>query len=589
MTHFPLNTAAAALSARRGALAWLLALVAALVIAACGGGGVVPATGVQQRALSADFSTRKAVAYSPYRTGNRDTEVVSAANIQQDLALLAAGNFTLLRLFDSSDAVSKLVLQTIRDQRLDMKVMLGVFIQRGNDGFNSAEKARGIKLAQDFRDIVVAVSVGNETLVNWSFNSLSSAVMAGHLKDVRDQITQPVTTDDNWLFFASKPSEFNDARPIFNAIDFVSMHSYPLLDTVSAPQTWDWQQQGVPEADRAVAMMNASIASATSEYNAVRANMDSRGLQSMPIIIGETGWKAVASNGEFNRAHPVNQQMYFERLNSWQATARSSGVGPRTIVYFEAFDEPWKGSDDKWGLFNVNRQARCMVQDLYASVTPAVTPEAGSCAASAALFPPTVVRQTITTTRYVVYADAVTADETRIDPLQLSWSGFGINGPTTAFSGEVVTGADAPYREIQPAPAAGIGWGLLAAPPGLEVDLSLFEASGSLNLRVRTLYPGKLQIGFQTGSGASSYDVYLPISSGQFGYVNDGAWHNVSIPISAIKAAGEPSFGNTPATAQLNLSKVTSAFTVVDFFAKTGKTGAGSAEKIFVDEIFWSR
>jgi exo-beta-1,3-glucanase (GH17 family) len=581
MTHFPLNTGAAALSARRGALAWLLALVAALVIAACGGGGVVPSTGVQQRALSADFSTRKAVAYSPYRTGNRDTEVVSAANIQQDLVLLAAGNFTLLRLFDSSDAVAKVVLQTIRDQRLDMKVMLGVFIQSGNDAFNTAEKARGIKLAQDFRDIVVAVSVGNETLVSWSFNRMTSAAMAVHLKDVRDQISQPVTTDDNWLFFANKPSEFNDPRAVFDAIDFVSMHTYPLLDTVTAPQTWDWQQQAVAEAQRATAMMDASIASAQSEYAAVRAHMDSRGLRDMPIIIGETGWKAVASGGEFNRAHPVNQKMYFDRVAAWQGTARGSGNGPRTIVYFEAFDEPWKGSDDKWGLFNVNRQARCMVQDLYASVTPAVTPEAGSCASTAAVFPPTVVRQTVTTARYVIYADAITADETRTDPSQLGWFGFGINGPTT--------GADAPYREIQPAPAAGIGWGLLAAPSGLEVDLSLFEASGSLNLRVRTLYPGLLQIGFQTGSGATSYDVYLPISSGQFGYVNDGAWHNVSIPISAIKAAGEPSFGNSPATARLDMSKVTSAFTLVDFFAKTGKTGAGSAEKIFVDEIYWSR
>jgi exo-beta-1,3-glucanase (GH17 family) len=542
----------------------------------------------QQRALSADFSTRKAVAYSPYRTGNRDTEVVTAANIKQDLDLLAAGNFTLLRLFDSSDNVSRVVLQTIRDNRMDMKVMLGVFIVSGNETFNSAEKARGVKLAQDFRDIVVAVSVGNETLVSWSFNSLSSAAMAGHLKDVRDQISQPVTTDDNWLFFASKPAEFNDARPIFNAIDFVSMHSYPLLDTVSAPQTWDWQQQAVPEAGRAVAMMNASIASATHEYDAVRANMDSRGLQAMPIIIGETGWKAVASNGEFNRAHPVNQQMYFERLNTWQATARSSGAGPRTIVYFEAFDEPWKGGDDKWGLFNVNRQARCMVQALY----PSVTPEAGSCAASAALFAPTVVKQTITTARYVVYADTVTADETRIDPATLGWFGFAINGPATAFSGENTTDPAAPagaYREIQPVAASGIGWGLLASPPGLEVDLSRFEATGSLNLRLRTLYPGKLQIGFQTGSGASSYDVYLPISSGQFGYVNDGAWHSVSIPVSAIKAAGEPSFGNTRATANLDLTRVTSAFSIVDFFAKTGKTGSGSAEKIFVDEIYWSR
>ena len=42
----------------------------------------------------------------------------------------------------------------------------------------------------------------------------------------------------------------------------------------------------------------------------------------------------------------------------------------------------------------------------------------------------------------------------------------------------------------------------------------------------------------------------------------------INTNISAIKAAGEPSFGNTPATARLDLTRVTSAFTIVDFFAK---------------------
>jgi hypothetical protein len=39
------------------------------------------------------------------------------------------------------------------------------------------------------------------------------------------------------------------------------------------------------------------------------------------------------------------------QLNAWRDLARTSGVGPRAIVFFEGLDEPWKGRDDKWGLF----------------------------------------------------------------------------------------------------------------------------------------------------------------------------------------------------------------------------------------------
>ena len=91
----------------RGALS--AGLVAVLL--ACGGGGVVPGTGVATRTLSPEFSSRKAVAYSPYRSSNRDTEVITDTMVLQDLQLLSAGGFKLIRLFDSSDAVAARVLR----------------------------------------------------------------------------------------------------------------------------------------------------------------------------------------------------------------------------------------------------------------------------------------------------------------------------------------------------------------------------------------------------------------------------------------------------------------------------------------------
>jgi exo-beta-1,3-glucanase (GH17 family) len=559
----------------------LLAVIFTALISSCGGGGVVPSTGVQLRPLSSEFTSRKAVAYSPFRSSNRDTETITAAMVKQDLDLLIAGGYKLIRLFDSSDSVAKLVLQTIQSNNLDMKVMLGVYIQNGNNTFNQAEIARGIALASQYNSLVLAVSVGNETMVSWSFNPIDPKLMATFLKTVRDGITQPVTTDDNWAFFATAP------RIITDAIDFAAVHTYPLADSVHTPGAWDWQQVNVAASARAAAMMDASLASAKKDYKVVRDYLDSIGLTSMPIVIGETGWKAVATGGESFRAHPVNQKMYLDGLNAWKA----SGIGPKNIVYFEAFDEPWKASDDKWALFNVNRQARYLVQNLY----PAAIWEAGSYQASDALYYiPVIGNATITANRYTLYAETLLAGEVR--PVeQTLWNAWD-NG-TTGFANEVSTTSASidPSKSIEITPKPAIwGWGMALTLPTTAENLSNFSAAtASLNFSIKTTYTGKLEVGFLTGTAAvgSLYDVYLAISSGQYGYVNDGNWHQVSIPISAITPSGAMAFGMTDATkAKLDMSRVTNPFVIADRYAVTGKAqNSNITTKIYVDNIFWSR
>ena len=561
-----------------------LAFISAALLISCGGGGVVPSTGVQIRVLSSEFAARNAVTYSPFRTSNRDTEIVTAAQIKQDLDLLVAGKLTLLRLFDSSDNVSKLTLQVIHDNHLDLKVMLGIYIQGNNDTFNQAEIARGVALANTYADIVLAVSVGNETMVSWSFNPSTPDAIAAHIKSVRSQITQPVTTDDNWAFYASAPGT------ITNVIDFASVHTYPLADSVHNPNQWDWQQTAVPAALRAVAMMDAAIASAKKDYSTVRSYLDGKGLSSMPIVIGETGWKAIASGGETFRAHPVNQKMYFDRLNAWGLAAKS-GTGPTSIFYFEAFDEPWKNADDNWALFNVNRQARYAIQNLY----PASQWEAGAYSAADALYyVPAVANPAITANRYTSYAEIAVAGEAR--PVEMpvfnAW-----DGNTAAYPEVSTTFAPAdPSKsiEITPQPAlAGWGWGLAQQLPTTSDDLSNFGAAGFLNFSIKTSYPGKIEVGFLTGSttAGSAFDVYLPLAPGNYGYVNDGNWHQVSIPISAIVHYGAMAFGMTDASkAKLDLSKVTSPFVIADRYANTGKAqNSNDKTKINIDAIYWSK
>jgi exo-beta-1,3-glucanase (GH17 family) len=437
------------------------------LLASCGGGGAV-VTGVTPRLLSAELSTRNAVNYAPYRTSqvesDRANEPITEAMIKQDLDLMVAGNFRLIRLFDSSDKVAKQTLKVIRDNSLDIKVMLGVWIASGNDAFNQAEIARGVALAKQYSDSVVAVSVGNETMVSWSFNPVSVAQMAAYIKSVRSQVTQPVTTDDNWAFFAQSSSNEKNPRAVLDVIDFVAMHTYPLAETIHPPATWDWQQLGVTAGPlRATAMMDASIAAARQQYAAVRAHIDSVGFPNMPIVIGETGWKAAVSNGESNRAHPVNQRMYFDRLQTWTDEMRAGKSGPKSIFYFAAFDEHWKGSDDKWGLFNKERQARYVVQSLYPTAQ-GYTHETGTYTQADALFAPDVTDAIVTGSRFTVYADSVPVGASA--PVATGTNWFGWDNPPTAFAGEEDSGlpvAGAPGDSahgvvVKPVPKVW-GWG----------------------------------------------------------------------------------------------------------------------------------
>lgn len=594
--------------------AWLmLPMFVALTLSSCGGGGTVtvntPASSVsasEPRKLDAEFSARKAVSYSPFRSNNRDTETVTVAMIKQDLDLLLLGNFRLIRLFDSSDRVAKQTLQVIRDNKLDIKVMLGAYVQSdkyataaskpGIAAYNQAEMARAVALANEFSGVVLAVSVGNETMVSWSFNPISPTDIAGYLRTVRSQISQPITTDDNWAFYANPPKVITDT------IDFVAMHSYAELDSVFTAKLWDWKQVGVSTAldannfpARATAMMNAAMAATKSDYNAVRAALDRKGLSGMPIVIGETGWNAVDVGALSFRAHPVNQKMYFQALNDWSASART-GAGPANIFYFEAFDEPWKGGDDKWGLFNVNRQARYVIQNLNPPSLNWVYEPGAYASANALYFKPLVKNSTVVADRYTAYGDTVVAGGVNAFPT-LAFNAFGGPNGTTAKGIQIASAAapnDGPNGlEITPVPAD-YGWGVLLnlADTKTAEDLTNF-AAGTLHFSIQTTYAGKIEVGFSTGFTATTdqFDVWMPLSSGQYGYVNDGAWHQVAIPIRDLLPFGAQGFGmNNSPDAVLDMSKVTNPFVIADRYIQTGKDAkSGITTKINIDSIYWTK
>ena len=592
--------------------------VASIVLAACGGGGpastggtgingFVPSQAVTIRPLSPEYSARRAVNYGSWRTNNRDAEIAllnspdaatrnakiasMKANILQDMQILQAANIRLIRLFNSIDD-GKIILEVIADpaNNLDIKVHLGTWIEGDHYVTNPTAKAQievdnqagmaaAVALAKAYPNIILAVSVGNEALADWSGHQATTIKMAGFIKKVRDQITQPVTTDDGWSFYAGQPGGSGDPVLVLNEIDFASVHIYPLNDSEFTPGLWDFMQKTVPAESRAAAMMAAAIASAKEDYAFVRTYLNLKGHTAMPIVIGETGWKATNTSALAFRAHPVNQQMHYADLNAWRDASRASGSGPLNFIWFAAFDEPWKAGDDGWGLFNVARQARCAIRS---SVPAGPFDPSSNCAAASALYwVPPVLNTAITDNRYSVLTNGIALNGNG-NIAWNAWDGTTAIGDPFAIGAPPLTPAPADPRNFAITPTPKVwGWGMfLGSTDAQSANLSNFKAAGKLNFWVKTTYPGKIEVGIRTLTADNvSAEAYIPIANGEHGYCNTGAWCLVSIPLSTLLT------GNAG-----DLSYVLDRIVIADRFEKTGKVqGTSGLPVINVDEIYFSK
>jgi exo-beta-1,3-glucanase (GH17 family) len=340
------------------------------------------------RALPAVYSTGKAVNYSSLRTAaGPGVEVPTDAQLKEDLALLHAAGYRLLRLF-GSDPLSERVLTLAATNFPDMQFQLGVYLFAidtahgagcDSNATNTAQITTGIRLANQYPN-VATVSVGNET--SFFRQNMPVVCLAGFIQAIRSQVAQPLTADDDYGFYcdaaavsppASECSAAGAADAILAITDFVSIHTYPM----SNPGRWDPAQAATAAGPgRAQAMMEAALASAKRGYAAVAGktyrsaagNLVSVGA-SLPIVIGETGWKARRTNYaltlEQYAATPMNAKWYADLLYgsapgatlAYAAWEGSAG-GPKRIFYFEGFDEIWKGegpapaaTDDGWGLW----------------------------------------------------------------------------------------------------------------------------------------------------------------------------------------------------------------------------------------------
>lgn len=253
-----------------------------------------------------------------------------------------------VRLYGSDCNQTALVLEAIKQTKVDMNVWVGNYIdavdttvyERQRDYIKEAIETYGT-------DHISGITVGNEFMLNYltengandpngSVGDKAAAILIANIDDTRSMLSDlkldkdiPVGTSDAGSFFATK---------VLEAIDYGLSNVHPWFANTTI--------------DDAAAWTNNFFNETNVEPAALLSNKPQ-------MYIAETGWPSKSSdagnaNNGASDASVANLQKF---MDNFVCEANDAGT---KYFYFELFDEKWKdekygGVEGWWGLFNSDR------------------------------------------------------------------------------------------------------------------------------------------------------------------------------------------------------------------------------------------
>ncbi|MFK7907938.1 MAG: glycosyl hydrolase family 17 protein [Chitinophagales bacterium] len=337
----------------------------------------------------------RAISYGGYRQNSRDIQP-TVEELKEDMKILFAMGIRVLRTYNTKLKHASTILEAIHELKgenpdFEMYVMVGAWIDCENAWTdhpnhevesleaNTGEIQRAVEMANKYPDIVKVIAVGNEAMVKWAASYFVQPWVilkwVNHLQELKKTDKLPkdlwVTSSDNFASWGGGDSVYHapDLEVLVKAVDYISLHTYPMHDTHYNPIFWGTLENEVLLSDEEKvekAMMRAKEY-AKSQYDSTVNYMKSLGVEK-PVHIGETGW-ASSSNGFYGNdgskaTDEYKEGLYHQYMREW---TDSEGI---SCFYFEAFDEIWKdaqntgGSENHFGLFTIDGQAKYALWDL---------------------------------------------------------------------------------------------------------------------------------------------------------------------------------------------------------------------------------
>lgn len=333
-----------------------------------------------------------AICYGGYRTNNRDIQP-TLAQIREDMKILSAMNIKFIRTYNVHFDEVKNLLQVITEMKkenpnFEMYVMLGAWIDCKNawtgqtpihneeSSRNEVEMAETVRLANQYPDIVKVISVGNEAMVKWATSYFVTPDIilkwVNHLQNLKNENKlNPdiwITSSDNFASWGGGDNSYHipDLEKLCKAVDYISMHTYPMHDTHYNPVFWGVMphESSLKIEEQIDSLMLRARDYSKNQYRSVKNYMKSLGIDK-PIHIGETGWASMSKdlygdNGS-KACDEYKSSKFYELMREWTDEEKIS------CFYFEAFDENWKdkgnpnGSENHFGLFTIDGKAKNML------------------------------------------------------------------------------------------------------------------------------------------------------------------------------------------------------------------------------------
>lgn len=335
-----------------------------------------------------------AICYGGYRKNTREIQP-TVNQLKQDLLILAAMNIKIVRTYNVHLVHASNILKAIselkkEDENFEMYVMLGAWIdckyawteQTPDHDLESQRNAieinEAVRLANLYPEIVKVIAVGNEAMVKWAtaYYVQPKVILkwVNYLQQLKkeNKLSKDlwITSSDDFASWGGGDDSYKtkDLEDLINAVDYVSMHTYPYHNTHYNPSFWNVPQDEnqLTEQEQVTKAMHRSIAFAKMQYATVKNYVRSIN-PSKPIHIGETGWASSSDSfygKEGSRASDeYKQAIYYKAMRE---LTNSEGI---SCFFFEAFDEPWKdsnnplGSENHFGIFTVDGKAKYAVWD----------------------------------------------------------------------------------------------------------------------------------------------------------------------------------------------------------------------------------